>query len=273
MALAKAGFTLGIRPVGSLRPHEETIPEHVEKIAAEMRRDGVQKDPIIIDQDSATVLDGMHRLAAFGALRIENAVCCAVDYSSRSVAVGRWARVYSLPAGEPFSALLEPSGITRRTALAEAFHSLENKEAPVAALTSGAAFLPENGMDLGAAFAAIVSFDRVAEAGRCGRSFVPEDDVDVPLQSARNLVLLVRRLGKDDVVTAGRSGRLFPCKTSMHRIDPRPVAANFPIDQLNDATTPKLRERLAVGKEELLPPDSLYEGRRYKERLLLLSRR
>ncbi len=273
MALAKAGFTLGIRPVSSLRPHEETIPASVDKIAAEMRRDGVQKDPIMIDQDSATVLDGMHRLAAFGTLRIENAVCCAVDYSSRSVTVGRWARVYSLPTGESFPGFLEASGITRRTTLAEAFHSLERKDAQVAALTSGAAYLPEHKMNLLLAFEAITSFDQIAAARGCQRSFVPEDDVDVPLQSERNLILLVRRLGKDDVVAAGRTGRLFPCKTSMHGIDPRPVAANFPIDQLNEATTQKLRERLASEKVELLPPDSLYEGRRYKERLLLLSRR
>jgi len=273
MSLARAGFTLGIRPVSSLRPHEETIQANVEKIAAEMRRDGVQKDPIIIDQDNATVLDGMHRLAAFGALDIENAVCCAVDYSSRSVTVGRWARVYALGQGTSLAELLEPSGITHRTTLAQAFRAIESKEAQIAALTPGSAYLPEGKMDLPLAFAVIRSFDRFAEANGCQRDFVPEDDVDVPLQSERNLVLLVRRLGKDDVVAAGLTGRLFPCKTSMHWIDPRPVAVRFPIDELGGATTPRLRERLASGTEELLPPDSVYEGRRYKERLLLLTRR
>jgi hypothetical protein len=273
LALAKAGFTLGIRPVASLRPHEEIIPAHLQKIAAEMRRDGVQKDPIIIDQESATVLDGMHRLAAFGVLHIENAVCCAVDYSSRSVSLGRWARVYSLPSEAGLAKLLEPSGISRRVTLAEAFHSLEGKEAPIAALTEGGAYLPDRSMDLGTAFATVKSFDKLAEASGGQRSFVPEEDLDVPLQSDRNLVLLLRRLGKDDVVNAGRTGRLFPCKTSMHKIDPRPVAVDFPLDELNQATTPKLRERLASGREELLPPDSLYEGRRYKERLLLLTRK
>ncbi len=273
MALAKAGFTLGIRPVSSLRPHEETIPSHVEKIASEIERDGVQKDPIIIDHDSATVLDGMHRLAAFGSLGIENTVCCAVEYSSRSVILGRWARVYSLRRGYAFEGLLEPSGITRRATLADAFHALESKEAQVAALTPAAAFLPARKLDFELALATIASFDRVAEAEGCQRSFVPEEDLDLPLQSGRNLVLLVRRLGKDDVISAGRSGKLFPCKTSMHRVDPRPVAVNFPIEQLNEATTAGLRERIASGREELLPPNSLYEGRRYKERLLLLSRR
>ena len=70
MALAKAGFILAVKPVSILRPHEETIPEHVRGLTAEMKRDGVQRDPIIIDQDTATDLDGMHRLAAFLALEI-----------------------------------------------------------------------------------------------------------------------------------------------------------------------------------------------------------
>lgn len=273
MALAKAGFTLGIRPVSTLRPHEETIPAQVEKIAADMAKDGVQKDPIMIDQESGTVLDGMHRLAAFGTLSIENVVCCAVEYSSRAVRLGRWARVYGLPRGGSFEEFLEPSGVTRRSTLAEAFHSLETKGAEIAVLTPTAAYLPEEKMDFGRALATIRSFDALAEVKDSQRSFVPEDDIDIPLQSERKMVLLVRRLGKDDVVTAARTGRLFPCKTSMHRIDPRPVAVNFPIDQLNGATTAKLRVHLSAGREELLPPDSLYEGRRYKERLLLLTRR
>ena len=39
MALARAGFTLGVKPVSALRPHEETIPSHVRGIAAEMKKD------------------------------------------------------------------------------------------------------------------------------------------------------------------------------------------------------------------------------------------
>ena len=273
MALAKAGFTLGIRPVSSLRPHEETIPDHVEKIASEMTRDGVQKDPIIIDRESVTVLDGMHRLAAFVALGIENAVCCSVDYSSKAVTVGRWARVYNLGRGDSFDEFLAPSGMTRRTTLAEAFHALEGRETGLAVLTADAAYLPEGKLDLDTAISKVIAFDSLAAAKGYARSFVPEDDIDIPLQVQRNLVVLMRKLGKDDVVLAARSGRLFPCKTSMHRIDPRPVGVNFPVDLLGSADTVRLREHLAGHGEQLLPADSLYEGRRYRERLLLLSQR
>jgi len=271
MALAKAGFTLGIRPVSSLLPHEETIPANVERISSDMRRDGVQKDPIIIDAGTATVLDGMHRLAAFSKLGVENAVCCAVDYSSRSISLGRWARVYNIGSSDPLDGILSPAGITRRTTLAEAFSALETREASLAALTPESAYLPEGNMDFSLALGTLTALDRLAAARGFGREFVQEDEVDVPLQAGRNVVVLLRRLGKEDVVTAARTGRLFPCKTSMHRIDPRPVAVDFPIAELGKATTELLRQRLAGRTEILLPPDTMYEGRRYKERLLLLN--
>ena len=271
MALAKAGFTLGVKPVAALRPHEETIPAHVQGLASEMKRDGVQKDPIIIDLESLAVLDGMHRLAAFMALGVENAVCCSVDYSSHAVTLGRWARVYTLPKGSALGEIVRQSGLTRRSTLAQAFDALEGRDIGLALLTPDSAYLPEGNLDLGLAMDMMLDFDRIAAADGWERKFVSEDDVDVPLQSERNIVLLVRRLRKDDVVNSARSGRLFPCKTSMHIIDPRPVAVNFPVAELGDATSASLKKRLEGRREQLLPPGSVYEGRRYKERLLLLN--
>ncbi len=272
MSLAKAGFVLGIKPVSALRPHEDIIPEHVRGLASEIEKEGIQKDPIIIDGDSLTVLDGMHRLAAFGALGIENAVCCSVEYSSKAVALRRWARVYATPRSNSIRDVLGESGLTKRTTLAQAFDALEGLDTGLALLTSDAAYLPEGKLDISGAMETMHDFDRASEERGWARSFVPEDDVDVPLQSARNIVLLVRKLRKDDVVNAARSGRLFPCKTSMHRIDPRPVAVDFPTAELGGATSASLRKKLEGRKEVLLPANSLYEGRRYQERLLLLNR-
>lgn len=271
MDLSKAGFVLGIRPVSSLFPHEQIIPEHVRQLSSGMLSDGVQKDPIIIDGGSATVLDGMHRLAAFKALRVENAVVCAVDYSSPAVTLRRWARVYNNPGSSGQTELLDRAGPVRRVTLAEAFSVLEGKESGMALFTSDAAFLPEGQIQIWDAVGRVNSIDKLVEDGTWKRTFVPEEEVDIPLQDRRNVVVLLRRLTKDEVVNAARSGNLLPCKTSMHAIDPRPVGVNFPIPELNHATSATLRERLGGRGERLLPPESVYEGRRYKERLLLLN--
>jgi hypothetical protein len=57
----------------------------------------------------------------------------------------------------------------------------------------------------------------------------------------------------------------------MHFVDPRPMALDFPIAELNGATPKSLSETLKGKSPIMLPPDSTYEGRRYKERLLLLD--
>lgn len=271
MALSKAGLVLSIRPVTSLLPHEQIIASHVRRLSSEIARDGVQKDPIIIDGDSSVVLDGMHRLAAFSELHVENAVVCAVDYSSKNVTLGRWARIYTSPERSLGADLLDALGGLSRTSLSSAFSALEKKETGWAMLTSEAAYLPEGSVPIEAAIARVKSIDGIAEANGWERRFVAEDEVDVPLQDERNVVVMMRRLGKDDVLNAAKTGRLFPCKTSMHVIDPRPVAVDFPISDLNKATPQSLQERLKGREGRLLPSDSQYGGRRYKERLLLLN--
>ncbi len=270
LALATAGFSLGIRPVSSLRPHENTIPRRVKELVQEMTRDGVQKDPIIIDRESASVLDGMHRLAAFHELKIENAVCCAVDYSSRAITLGRWARVYTPRQTDSLHDVLRALPSARRTTLAEAFSALERRETALAVLTSDAAYLVGS-PSMEEVREVVASFDRIAEQFGWERRFVPEDDIDIELQERRKFVLLPRKLMKDDVVAAARSGKLFPCKTSMHAIDPRPVSVRFPIGELGDADSDTLRLRLKGRRTRLSPPGSAYEGRRYKERLLFLD--
>ena len=262
---------MDVRPVSSLRPHEETIPSHVERIASEVKLEGIQRDPIIIDAESGAVLDGMHRLAAFARMGLENAVCCPVDYGSQNVNLHRWARVYSCGGREDLNQALLDAGISRNSTLSEAFASLNARECGLAALSSQRVLLPAANIDLQSAFAVVRGLDAFALELGWKREFVPEDEVDFALQDERKVVVLVQRLGKDDVVAAARSEKLFPCKTSMHTIDPRPVAVNVPIERLGSMTGTELRKQLQFLGGKLSPPGTYYRGRKYKERLLLFN--
>ncbi|MDA4123821.1 MAG: hypothetical protein OK438_00010 [Thaumarchaeota archaeon] len=271
MALEGTGVRLDVRPVSSLLPHEETIPSHVERITKQLMQDALQKDPIVVDAESGTVLDGMHRLAAFKKLKIGNVICCSIDYSSKAVRLNRWARVYSSPLRDETSRLLTDLGLTKVTTIADAFLELEGRACGLAAFSSEGVYLPESHIGLPEAFEVVRRFDAFALSAGWAREFVPEDEIDSALQDPTAVLILVQRLTKDDVVRAARTGRFFPCKTSMHTIDPRPVAMNFPLAELEDLTGTELRRRLAASRSKLLPANSLYGGRRYKERLLLLN--
>ncbi len=271
MTLEGTGVRLDVRPISSFLPHEETIPSRVERIADQLSRDGVQKDPIIVDGESDAVLDGMHRLAAFERLRIVRAICCTVDYRSKSVSLHRWARAYSSARLNDMKRSLVDFGMTRPSSISEAYERLEARTCGLAAFASSNVYLPATELGLQKALGIVRKLDAAAQVAGWKREFVPEDELDLALQDPDTVVILLQRLRKDEVVSAARTKRFFPCKTSMHTVDPRPVAVNFPIRELEALTGGELRRRLAESKSELLPPNSVYGGRRYKERLLLLN--
>jgi len=44
--------------------HEEIIPESLARLVDKIKSEGVWTDPIIVDEKTMVVLDGMHRVAA-----------------------------------------------------------------------------------------------------------------------------------------------------------------------------------------------------------------
>ncbi len=269
MALQRPGFEVELRPVASLRPHEDVIPSHVEELAEDCLRDGVQKDPVLIDGRTGSVLDGMHRIAAFRRLGLERAVCCSFDYASDSIVLKRWARVYSGPGRDELMRAVAEAGVDSKTTAGAALGELERKGAGVAAISGEGAQVPAGRPGLGWAFSVVRRLDGECEAKGWTRRFVHEADLQEEL-GAGEVALLVERLSKGDVLSAAAGGSPFPCKTSMHLVDPRPVRVNFPIKELNGRTDEPLR-RLLSAEARILPPGSVYEGRRYKERLALLN--
>jgi hypothetical protein len=268
-----AGGRVDVRPVASLLPHEDTITPQADKLAAAMQRQGVQRDPLIADRETGTVLDGMHRLSAFKKMGAEYAVCYLVDYSSKSVTLERWVRVLSVSKTSLVPHVLENLGIDRKVTLSEVFDLVESRRSTLAIVGSSGSYVPSASIpDLSAAFELVRKIDGLAGALGWNETFVSDDEVDVELQDERKLLVLLPRLSKQDVLTAARSGRLFPCKTTLHLIDPRPVAIGFPLGELMKRAPPRpvLEALLKEDKSSLLPANSVYEGRRYKERLLVL---
>ncbi len=273
MALQSSGFTLEFRKLDSLLPHEETIPAHVDDLARDCAREGIQKDPVLADIRTGTVLDGMHRLAAFKKIGLRSIVCCSLDYNSEAARISRWARVYSGPGSAGLAKLAKDSGLTKELAPMDAVRGLSVKGAGLAVMTGGVAMMPETRMELDRSFSTVRRLDQEAEARGLRRTFVPEDALEAEQRERSKVVVLVESLAKRDVVEAANTGRLFPCKTSMHVVDPRPVAIDIPLEEVRAGRSPKLEAMARESRGEILPSNSEYGGRRYKERLLLLSAR
>ncbi len=262
-----------LRQLDSLRPHEETIPAHVDDLARDCAREGVQKDPVLADTRTGSVLDGMHRLEAFKRMGLRNVVCCSLDYGSGATTISRWGRVYSGPSWEGLARLAKDSGLTRELTPQSAVKELSVKGAGVAVMNGDVAMMPEGRMGLDGGFGIVRRLDGGAEARGMRRTFVSEDELQAELRDRQKVVLLVEKLDKADVVEAANTGNLFPCKTSMHAVDPRPVAVNIPLEEIRSGRSARLDAMARQPGGRILPPSSVYEGRRYKERLLLLGAR
>jgi len=238
---------------------------------AELRRDGMQKDPIIVDRARGVVLDGMHRLSAFRALGIARSVCDLVDYDSPSITVGRWLRVYRFRKGTGRLEGMAEAGLGKRCPKNEGLESLKKGEVPVAAFVDDYALLPPSDGSIGYGFEIVRRFDLLAERRGWERSFAGEEQLEAHFMAGNEIVVVVKKLGKSDVLKAAMERRPFPCKTSMHVVDPRPVGVNFPLSELTRSSNESISGRLKSREFRILQPNTLYEGRRYKERLMLLG--
>jgi hypothetical protein len=73
-----------------LKPHEKINQDHFEKLRDEIKKDGLLKDPIIVDKNTLVILDGHHRYNSLLALGVKFCPCCLVDYQSDEIGVGCW---------------------------------------------------------------------------------------------------------------------------------------------------------------------------------------
>lgn len=60
----KSKSKIAVLPIDSLKPHEKGSPLYLEILKQEITRDGVLKYPVIADEKTHVILDGMHRWLA-----------------------------------------------------------------------------------------------------------------------------------------------------------------------------------------------------------------
>jgi hypothetical protein len=59
----KLELKITLAETSSLRIHEEIIPSILARLVEKIKSDNVWTDPIIVDEKTMVVLDGMHRVA------------------------------------------------------------------------------------------------------------------------------------------------------------------------------------------------------------------
>ena len=82
--------SLVVLDIRVLRPHEQTRPELLAQLVAEIERDGVLKIPVLVEREHHVILDGHHRWEALRRLGCRRIPAYVVDYSSEEISLTTW---------------------------------------------------------------------------------------------------------------------------------------------------------------------------------------
>ena len=262
-----------LRPIGSVLPHEETITDLSSRLSDQIRADGFQRDPIIVDRENHVVLDGMHRLRALKELGARHILCHLVDYSSPEIRLERWARSLKGVKRESLAEILKDSRIDRRVSLKEAIELVDGRSTPVAVLTSGSCFVASSSFrSLAETFELVRRLDEASRAVGLKEDFIEEELIEEAIPNPGNVVILTPRVEKKEVIEAAKGGRPFPHKSTMHVIGIRAVGVNYPLSELQEEEpSQEVRaSKLEGARGSILDPPVTYFGRRYWEKLLVV---
>jgi hypothetical protein len=86
----KSNLKIGLVPIDELKPHEQGSPIYLELLRDEILRDQMLKYPIIADEKTGVILDGMHRWLALKSLGYTLIPVILVDaFQNPRIRVGR----------------------------------------------------------------------------------------------------------------------------------------------------------------------------------------
>jgi hypothetical protein len=247
-------FSLALVPPQRLRPHEEVIPREVRKLTKSFTDLGIQHDPIIVDEDTLTVLDGMHRLAATKALGIRNVLCMTIDYLNPAIRVDTWNRQFR---GSP-------------KVVAELASRLSDRKLPTLRVVTAKQTETIVGEDMNA-LDSCKSFTKFIK--EVEKLLGPETITASRIPVQGSFLLVPPLVSKEDIINMAQIGTVLPPKSTRHVFPVRVLTASVPLNLMNSRLDPaELNSALAAyfRKHDIVVGSGglEYGGRKYEEEKL-----
>ncbi|MHB8568319.1 MAG: ParB N-terminal domain-containing protein [Nitrososphaerales archaeon] len=272
-------LSIRLLPVAGVLTHEDTIPSLVEILKADMKRTGVQRDPLIIDRKTHLALDGMHRRLSLESLGARFVVCAEFDYLSESIKLDRWFRYLIAPGSRLIQQIVSEFGMIPCRSLKKATLMVDTLKAGFALLSREESYVSLNEVItkrrelVESTFDMVRKFDALCIAGDALPDVIADGEIDELFASQSVFVLYSTLLRKSDVLASANSRYQFPFKTTRHILPLRPMGLNFPLNSLCDSTEKEcsliLRSIIRNCKVNVEKKDIWYEGRRYNEPLAI----
>jgi len=275
---------LRLLPTEQLHAHEETIPRYLKELTEQISSDTVVKHPLIVEDKTFIILDGMHRYAALTNLGCNLIPVAHVDYENPRITIDRWMRL--IDAGDKLHLLFD--------ALTPALqiHSMSLREV-------GSENFAENLMyDDHLAFSKLSLRGRtyivegepssILEAYELVRELqeaLEREDSKVALKTeaetrrmleedGHHCSLTGPKIKKTEIKEIVSQGRIFPPKVTRHVLPLRVFNIDVPLERLKskentEAANQAFIEMLKLREQKLLPGGQEFEGRFYEEELIV----
>lgn len=269
---------IALEDVWNLKLHEQVIPELVKQLEDSISSEKVLKDPVMVDESSLVVLDGMHRVMALRQLGYAYIPCCLIDYRLPIVQLGAWYRLITgdKSIDEIADLVRSSSGNLKLTGSdASSSDRLVNDGEGVCALrSSSSAWLisTDKKPNHKKAYDIIYSLEEKLRSENLKISYQTEFDAKTILLNDKSATcLVVPTLSKDDVLRFALKGEVFAPKSTRHIFPFRMLRVNVPVEILDgrrlelEEANERLQSLFSDRKLVKLPGGQIVEGRRYEE--------
>ena len=269
---SRVPITLSLRPIQSLRPHEEVVSHELGLIIHDLEHENLLRHPLIVDESTGVILDGTHRLAALKALDCRLVPCALVEYNDPRILVERWYRIITGSDIESF--VIQTENNTRKVKTdAEAEKCLSLRQC-YASMEDGKSFkvFPCAKMT---PLELIRSAYKLEQTAKENRLRVKYADSKRESSSSNRLILTTVRLNKPEIVESALAGLVFPPKTTRHIIPSRPLGTSTPLELLRseqpgEAQTMFVND-LKSKHVRRMPEGSKIGSRRYTEEVFVFA--
>jgi len=264
-----------------LHIHEEVVPKLVDQLAESIVKDKVLRHPVMVDQKSLVVLDGMHRVAALKRIGCRRMPVCLVDYNNPAIGLSGWYRTLKGNDVEKHATQsVRKIGLTlKKSTYDEGMKALDTGSADALLITRESCLQVTNGGgDIRSAFAVVKKLENELVESGLKVGYETASDAETKLRKGEvGMIFAIPPMKKSDVISQGMRDEPFPHKITRHTVPTRPLEIDVPLSLLKDETltseeaNQRFLKMLNSRKIRRMQPGSIIEGRRYEEEVYLFS--
>ncbi|MEM4717714.1 MAG: ParB N-terminal domain-containing protein [Desulfurococcaceae archaeon] len=284
----KIVLKISIEEVNKLHIHEEIIPSILKQLVEKIRKDNVFKDPIIVDEKTLVVLDGMHRVAASKELGLKYIPVCLIDYDNPNVGLYTWVRVVKYKktmTRDQESLRKEILDVINRRGYRQVYipsmdagHEMLSRRELVSLLVLGRSYIGIRSRthDIKLIYDELKNIEEaIIHRGFSIEYHTEKDALELVNTGEAISAIIPPVIRKDEVREISLRGEVFIHKATRHVIPARPMGINLPLEYLTSKYTinealDRLLSILSNRALKVLPPGSILD-RRYDEELYVFE--